>query len=85
MNVSRVSYSIYRFLGGKAANLFTNLVASTISDEIARKTQNVTDCVPVPTSEHVAEIVGRQGLAFVLGLDEPHETAKKTSVFLTRL
>ena len=28
---------------------------------IARKSQNMTECVPVPTSEHVAEIVGRQG------------------------
>ena len=26
-----------------------------------RKSQNMTECVPVPTSEHVAEIVGRQG------------------------
>merc|ERR1711971_168369 len=30
-------------------------------DEKARKSQNMTECVPVPTSEHVAEIVGRQG------------------------
>ncbi|CAF0785076.1 unnamed protein product [Didymodactylos carnosus] len=27
----------------------------------ARKSQNMTECVPVPSSEHVAEIVGRQG------------------------
>ena len=26
-----------------------------------RKSQNMTECVPVPSSEHVAEIVGRQG------------------------
>ena len=26
-----------------------------------RRSQNMTECVPVPTSEHVAEIVGRQG------------------------
>ena len=30
----------------------------------ARKSQNMTECVPVPTSEHVAEIVGRQGKSF---------------------
>merc|ERR1719361_26268 len=30
-------------------------------DEKARKSQNMTECVPVPTSEHVAEMVGRQG------------------------
>ena len=34
-------------------------------DEKARKSQNMTECVPVPTSEHVAEIVGRQGEFFV--------------------
>ncbi|CAF0777948.1 unnamed protein product [Didymodactylos carnosus] len=27
----------------------------------AKKSQNMTECVPVPSSEHVAEIVGRQG------------------------
>ena len=26
-----------------------------------KKSQNMTECVPVPSSEHVAEIVGRQG------------------------
>ena len=30
-----------------------------------RKSQNMTECVPVPTSEHVAEIVGRQGKAHI--------------------
>jgi len=25
------------------------------------RTNNITECVPVPSSEHVAEIVGRQG------------------------
>merc|ERR1711971_986180 len=30
-------------------------------DEKAKKSQNMTECVPVPSSEHVAEIVGRQG------------------------
>jgi RNA-binding protein MEX3 len=28
---------------------------------IPKKSQNMTECVPVPSSEHVAEIVGRQG------------------------
>ena len=27
----------------------------------AKRSQNMTECVPVPSSEHVAEIVGRQG------------------------
>ena len=35
-------------------------------DEKARKSQNMTECVPVPTSEHVAEIVGRQGEFFLI-------------------
>ena len=29
-----------------------------------KKSQNTTECVPVPSSEHVAEIVGRQGKKF---------------------
>jgi len=29
----------------------------------AKKSQNITQCVAVPSSEHVAEIVGRQGMA----------------------
>lgn len=28
----------------------------------SKKSQNVTQCVTVPSSEHVAEIVGRQGI-----------------------
>ncbi|XP_061671563.1 RNA-binding protein MEX3B isoform X4 [Syngnathoides biaculeatus] len=31
------------------------------SREPRRKNVNMTECVPVPSSEHVAEIVGRQG------------------------
>ncbi|CAH0399354.1 unnamed protein product [Chilo suppressalis] len=31
-------------------------------DDRAKKSQNMTECVPVPSSEHVAEIVGRQGI-----------------------
>ncbi|KAJ6644404.1 RNA-binding protein MEX3D [Pseudolycoriella hygida] len=30
-------------------------------DDRSKKSQNMTECVPVPSSEHVAEIVGRQG------------------------
>lgn len=30
-------------------------------EERTKKSQNMTECVPVPSSEHVAEIVGRQG------------------------
>lgn len=38
-----------------------NLVSSVINDDRSKKSQNMTECVPVPSSEHVAEIVGRQG------------------------
>ncbi|RWS29052.1 RNA-binding protein MEX3B-like protein [Leptotrombidium deliense] len=31
------------------------------SENRSKKSQNTTECVPVPSSEHVAEIVGRQG------------------------
>ena len=31
------------------------------------RAQNMTECVPVPTSEHVAEIVGKQGNVFFSG------------------
>lgn len=30
-------------------------------DPLGKKSQNMTECVTVPSSEHVAEIVGRQG------------------------
>ena len=32
---------------------------------ISKKSQNITQCVSVPSSEHVAEIVGRQGTIVV--------------------
>ncbi|XP_065370766.1 putative uncharacterized protein DDB_G0277255 [Calliphora vicina] len=36
-------------------------VTPTTTDDRSKKSQNMTECVPVPSSEHVAEIVGRQG------------------------
>jgi hypothetical protein len=35
-------------------------------EDRSKKSQNTTECVPVPSSEHVAEIVGRQGNARLL-------------------
>lgn len=35
---------------------------SSFEEAIKKKSQNMTECVPVPSSEHVAEIVGRQGM-----------------------
>lgn len=43
-------------------NTFATAVPSVGLDETrSKKSQNMTECVPVPSSEHVAEIVGRQG------------------------
>jgi len=41
--------------------LNTGQTLAQLEELKARKSQNMTECVPVPTSEHVAEIVGRQG------------------------
>ena len=39
-----------------------NLSPQSFAEEAAKKrSANMTECVPVPSSEHVAEIVGRQG------------------------
>lgn len=47
-------------------NSFANSVPSVALDESrSKKSQNMTECVPVPSSEHVAEIVGRQGKLFI--------------------
>ncbi|XP_030379518.1 RNA-binding protein MEX3B [Scaptodrosophila lebanonensis] len=37
------------------------LMPSAGIEDRSKKSQNMTECVPVPSSEHVAEIVGRQG------------------------
>jgi hypothetical protein len=51
---------------GSTLNAFTSMlgfspVAGAHFDDRSKKSQNMTECVPVPSSEHVAEIVGRQG------------------------
>lgn len=44
---------------------FVNPLGSVGLEEVrSKKSQNMTECVPVPSSEHVAEIVGRQGKGF---------------------
>lgn len=37
---------------------------SSLLSSSPKKSQNITQCVAVPSSEHVAEIVGRQGTFF---------------------
>jgi len=46
--------------GGVVGSLLADVGAETAM--VARKSANMTECVPVPSSEHVAEIVGRQGI-----------------------
>lgn len=41
--------------------LLNPLGAMGLEESRSKKSQNMTECVPVPSSEHVAEIVGRQG------------------------
>ena len=41
---------------------------------------NITQCVAVPSSEHVAEIVGKQGECCVVGKQEPYVDLPKNSV-----
>lgn len=40
---------------------FVNPLGNPMDEVRSKKSQNMTECVPVPSSEHVAEIVGRQG------------------------
>jgi len=47
--------------GGVVSNILSDISASAITSG-GRKSANMTECVPVPSSEHVAEIVGRQGI-----------------------
>ncbi|XP_031369806.1 RNA-binding protein MEX3B isoform X1 [Apis dorsata] len=39
--------------------------AGVFEEARSKKSQNMTECVPVPSSEHVAEIVGRQDLWWI--------------------
>lgn len=57
-------------------NAFVNPLTSVGLEEVrSKKSQNMTECVPVPSSEHVAEIVGRQG-RFYLTLLSPFSPRK---------
>lgn len=47
--------------GGQQHHRDSYLAALYEGGEAKKKSSNTTECVPVPSSEHVAEIVGRQG------------------------
>ena len=54
-------------LGSGSGGLLLNGSAvggGSLEDLKGRRSQNMTECVPVPSSEHVAEIVVRQGESF---------------------
>ena len=62
--ISQPSYDIqdlsFRFEHQQKLSSPPSLLSS-VNDPLGKKSQNMTECVPVPSSEHVAEIVGRQG------------------------
>ena len=75
-----------------------NGIGGSLEDLKTRRSQNMTECVPVPTSEHVAEIVGRQGkpfsarffsfyfirsLVFVVGYRSPFLSVLSSPLFLS--
>ena len=51
--------------------------AGVFEEARSKKSQNMTECVPVPSSEHVAEIVGRQGKSTNI-TSTSRETARMT-------
>jgi hypothetical protein len=54
-------------LGNGSGSLLLNgstIGGGSLEDLKGRRSQNMTECVPVPSSEHVAEIVGRQGESY---------------------
>lgn len=65
--VCQTNYDIhdlsFRFEHQQKLSSPPSLLSSTAANDLlAKKSQNMTECVPVPSSEHVAEIVGRQGM-----------------------
>lgn len=61
-NIVDVAYNIQTLLSS-LGNDTDNVGPINVyeGDHRSKKSQNTTECVPVPSSEHVAEIVGRQG------------------------
>ncbi|XP_059487773.1 RNA-binding protein MEX3B [Neocloeon triangulifer] len=53
--------SMLGFSSHSAAEQGDQMNQAYADDSRNKKSQNMTECVPVPSSEHVAEIVGRQG------------------------
>ncbi|GFU00951.1 RNA-binding E3 ubiquitin-protein ligase MEX3C [Nephila pilipes] len=54
-NIIDVAYNLHSLM------LQENESVNMFEEHRSKKSQNTTECVPVPSSEHVAEIVGRQG------------------------
>lgn len=61
---------------------FVNPLTTVGLEEVrSKKSQNMTECVPVPSSEHVAEIVGRQGRHLTPYLAAPAIVAALTGAY----
>ena len=62
-----MGFLMWQFLGGEEqwnelmAMEEAARIGENATDDSSSLLQNMTECVPVPSSEHVAEIVGRQG------------------------
>lgn len=55
---------------------FATLSNVGLEEVRSKKSQNMTECVPVPSSEHVAEIVGRQGKSHSTEFSYRHPTGR---------
>ena len=60
-SVDVMDYQTPTFDYSKFASNLNAQLGPLMDDNKQKKSQNMTECVPVPSSEHVAEIVGRQG------------------------
>lgn len=64
----------------------TNSNSGLSTEEQRKRSANMTECVPVPSSEHVAEIVGRQGNSYsFINLDSPIARAPLVTLHLSVL
>ena len=63
LNLSNATYSPSASQDPSFSSYYSD---SSLLSGSPKKSQNITQCVAVPSSEHVAEIVGRQGMFLLL-------------------
>lgn len=61
INLNNLNGSVHGYSNGSNSGHGGGNGGLMNENERFKKSQNMTECVPVPSSEHVAEIVGRQG------------------------